>query len=124
MCPDFRFLDDLVLPQPVADAAGFCLDEVSGLCGYRLEEQLGAGGSGVVWKAVASGGKAKAVKIVFGFAEERRGARELKSLKRIQELKHPSLLALETVTVVAGRLVIVTELADASLLDRFEQCRA
>jgi hypothetical protein len=124
MCPDFPFLDDLVLPHAPAGEAGFCLDEVPGLCGYRLEKRLGAGGSGEVWKAVAAGGKAKAVKIVFGFAEERRGARELKSLMRIQELKHSSLLALETVAVVAGRAVIVTELADASLLDRFEQCRA
>ncbi len=48
----------------------------------------------------------------------------MKSLRRIQEIKHPSLLALETVAVVASRVVIVTELADASLLDRFEQCRA
>ena len=54
----------------------------------------------------------------FRFAEQ-----ELKSLKRVQAVRHPYLLALDRYDIVDGRLMIVMELADCNLWDRFRECR-
>ncbi|MEX0793307.1 MAG: tubulin-like doman-containing protein [Pirellulaceae bacterium] len=91
--------------------------------GYRLVERIGAGGYGEVWKAEAPGGLAKAVKIIFGFHDETRASRELKALNRIKFARHPFLLSLERIDVVDSQLVVVTELADCSLKDRFDEYR-
>ncbi len=50
-----------------------------------------------------------------------RAARELNALARIKEVHHPFLLSLERIEVWNGQLVIVTELADGSLKDRFRE---
>lgn len=92
--------------------------------GYRPIERLGAGGYGEVWRTEAPGGLFKAVKLVYGFLGDERAERELKALERIKEVRHPFVLSLERIEVIDGRLMIVTELADMSLMDRFEQCRA
>lgn len=91
--------------------------------GYVLLERLGSGGYGEVWKASAPGGLTKAVKLVYGRLTEARAARELKALSRIREVRHPFLLSVERFDVVDGQLVIVTELAEESLADRFRACR-
>lgn len=91
--------------------------------GYRIRDRIGAGGYGEVWRADAPGGLSKAIKFVYGFLTEDRAARELKALNRIKSVRHPFLLSLERIEVVDGQLLIVTELADASLKERFDQCR-
>jgi hypothetical protein len=91
--------------------------------GYVLTERIGAGGYGEVWKSEAPGGLFKAVKLVYGFLNDVRAARELKALNRVKQLRHPFLLSIERIEVVEGQLVIVTELADMCLKDRFEECR-
>ena len=91
--------------------------------GYTLIERIGAGGYGEVWRAEAPGGLAKAVKIIFGRLDDERAACELKALNRIKEVRHPFLLSLERIEVVDGQLVIVTELAEASLKDRFDEAK-
>lgn len=92
--------------------------------GYRLTEQLGSGGYGVVWEAEAPGGLNKAVKIIYGNYADERASRELKSLNRIKDVRHPFLLSLERIEVIDGQLIIVTEMAECSLKDRFDACRA
>ena len=91
--------------------------------GYTPIERLGAGGYGEVWKAEAPGGLVKAMKFVYGRLDDARAAREMKALNRVKQVRHPFLLSLERIEIVDGQLVIVTELADMSLKDRFEACR-
>jgi serine/threonine protein kinase len=91
--------------------------------GYVATQRLGAGGYGEVWKVDAPGGLQKAIKIIYGYLTEERATRELKALENIKMVRHPFLLSLERIEVIDGRLMIVTELADMSLVDRFEQCR-
>lgn len=87
------------------------------IAGYTLEQKIGEGGFGEVWRCNAPGGLKKAVKFVFGATDANRGSRELKSLERIKGVHHPFLLTLERFGVVDDQLVIVTELADGSLED-------
>lgn len=91
--------------------------------GYVLEESIGRGGYGEVWRSSAPGGLKKAVKFVFGAHDESRASRELKSLERIRGVQHPFLLTLERFEAIDDQLVIVTELADCSLEDIYRSNR-
>ena len=98
--------------------------------GYRLIDRLGGGGFGDVWKAEAPGGLLKAIKIIHGDMRTadpdgaRHATQELKALKRVQEIRHPFLLSLERYDIIEGRLLIVMELADCNLWERFRACRS
>ena len=89
--------------------------------GYKLLERIGSGGFGEVWSAEAPGGILKALKIVYGFHDEKRAQAELKALDRVKALRHPFLLNLERIEVYEGQLVVVTELADKSMADLFNE---
>jgi len=95
--------------------------------GYRLIERLGRGGFGEVWKAEAPGGLMKAIKFVYGdlnaSGDGEPAEQELKSLERVKTIRHPYILSLERYDIVDGQLLIVMELADRNLWDRFRECR-
>lgn len=98
------------------------------LLGYKLIERLGRGGFGEVWKVEAPGGLMKAAKFVFGdldaMDEDSRPAeQELKAMKRVREIRHPYILSLERYDQIEGQLIIIMELADRNLWDRFRECR-
>ncbi len=99
------------------------------LPGYRLLERLGGGGFGEVWKCEAPGGLLKAIKFVHGDLRasgenDRRAEQELKALSRVKTVRHPYILSLERYDIIDGQLMIVMELADRNLWDRFKECRA
>src|SRR5271155_2684534 len=92
--------------------------------GYRLIERLGRGGYGEVWKAEAPGGLFKAIKYVYGDLasagdDNKAACQELKALHRVKTIRHPYILTIEQFREVEGQLVIVMELADRNLWDRF-----
>jgi serine/threonine protein kinase len=120
-------------PTPTADGGSYRpYTKVVGaepLPGYKLLEPLGRGGFGEVWKCEAPGGLLKAIKFVSGEASddgrgEERLHQELDAFQQIKTIRHPFLLTLERVEIVDHDLVMVMELADRQLQDRFRECRA
>lgn len=93
------------------------------ILGYNLIKRLGSGAYGEVWSAEAPGGLLKAIKLVHGYHDEKRAQVELSALNKIKQVRHPFLLSLERIEVVDGQLVVVTELADKSLKDVFDEYR-
>jgi len=96
--------------------------------GYRLIEPLGTGGFGEVWKCEAPGGILKAIKIVFGNLDSPDGdsakaEQEAAALERVKLIRHPFIISMDLIKVIAGELLIVMELADKSLHDLFEEYR-
>ena len=92
------------------------------ILGYRIESRIREGGFGEVWRATAPGGLPKAVKLVFGFHDESLAQNELRALNKVRDIRHPFLLSLERIDVVDGKLVVISELADKSLKQRFREC--
>src|SRR5437763_711516 len=87
-------------------------------------------GTTIVWKVEAPGGLMKAIKFVYGDLEtvdkndDARAEQELKALSRVKTVRHPFILSLERFDIIDGQLLIVMELADRSLWDRFRECRS
>lgn len=118
-------------PVPTADSGTYRAYTKSAgdepLPGYKLIAPLGRGGFGEVWKCEAPGGLHKAIKFVTSESEDGRGqerfGQELAAFEQIKAIRHPFLLTLERVEQVGNDLVMVMELADRQLQDRYRECR-
>jgi formylglycine-generating enzyme required for sulfatase activity len=97
---------------------------LSGVEGYRVLELIGRGEFGEVYRAYAPGGVLVALKRVSRSLADKNTQRELSALDKIRELRHPFLLQTHSFQSYEDRLIIVMELADGSLQDRFEAARA
>ena len=117
-------------PIPAADSGTYRpYTKLAGsepLPGYKLLSPLGRGGFGEVWRCEAPGGLQKAIKFVTSEAEDGRGGerfdRELAAFEQIKSIRHPFLLTLERVEHIGSDLIMVMELADRQLQDRFREC--
>ncbi len=117
-------------PAPTADSGTYrAYTKLAGaepLPGYKLISPLGRGGFGEVWKCEAPGGLHKAIKFVTSESEDGRGGerfgQELAAFEQIKAIRHPFLLTLERVEHIGPELVMVMELADRQLQDRFREC--
>src|SRR5262249_20613611 len=84
--------------------------------GYCLVAQIGKGGSGVVWKAIAPGGFAVALKLIRlgGWSD----ATQFGSLELMKGIRHAHLLPLFGAWRQDGQLIVGMELADGTLMER------
>ncbi len=87
--------------------------------GYSLVARLGSGGFGEVWKADSPGGFHVALKFVR--LEGKSSEVEQRALEVIKDVRHPHLLATFGTWQIDDFLVIAMELADRTLLDRFQE---
>ena len=94
-------------------AAGF-----EPVAGYRLAERIGQGCTGQVWRATGPGGVAVALKFVE--LGQRGASQELRSLATMLGVRHANLVTIFGIWEQADWAVIGMDLADGSLLDRFE----
>jgi hypothetical protein len=141
--PDFASLPDGSIPVPVPGSPPSSSTNViertrpaelsagtsgtlrlPGVEGYRLLELIGRGEFGEVYRAHAPGGVLVALKRVSRSLTDKNTQRELNALDKIRELRHPFLLQTHSFQSFEDRLIIVMELADGSLQDRFEAARA
>ncbi len=121
--------------------------------GYRLDDFLGRGGFGQVWKAIGPGGIEVALKIIDDLGRKK-GGKELRALRLLKRIRHPNLVAIMAywchdadgnliedegsdslsddlrdtkqpgdLLSQPGELIIAMALAEMSLFDRMEQCQ-
>lgn len=93
------------------------------LPGYYLLEVLGRTPLVETWKARDPNGRLVCVKYVYVSDSHKLAAnRILDRARRLVDMRHAHLATLLTLAYDSGRLILVTELPDQTLQDRFEDC--
>jgi serine/threonine protein kinase len=106
-------------PPPARPSQG--ANETSGfLAGYQLLDCVNRHNAGELWKAQASDGRKRLVRIICGYdpADEHPSG---DPLARLRELRHPSLPRYEIQTGTGGRLALIADTPDAVLVDRLRE---
>src|SRR5262249_31771818 len=102
--------------------ADWCRPGSEPIAGYCLQDRLGKGGFGEVWRATAPGGFNVALKFVS--LEGNDQSSELRSVEIIRDVRHPNVLTCFGAWRQHGFLIIAMELAQRTLLDRFHDAVA
>jgi serine/threonine protein kinase/formylglycine-generating enzyme required for sulfatase activity len=92
--------------------------------GYRPIKCIGSGSFADVWEVEVPGGFKAAMKIIRRPLDSEEAKRELRALEVIKGLSHPHLLQTQSAWALQGRLIIQMELADCTLFERLNECKA
>jgi len=87
---------------------------------YVMQQELGRGQFGKVYKAVAPGGVDVAIKVIQRAADGNEARKERGALQLVKNLRHPHLLPVLAYWEKDNNLYIVMELADGTLGDRLK----
>jgi serine/threonine protein kinase len=78
--------------------------------GYRLQEFLGRGQFGQVWRATAPGGAACAVKFID--LSDGQGQKEYEGIKRVKQIRHANLMPITAIWLLDGEGKVIEEAPD------------
>jgi len=80
--------------------------------GYRLEQFLGKGQFGQVWRASAPGGTAAAIKFIDLSGGE--GAKEHEGIKRVKQIRHANLMPITAIWLLDAQGKMIEEAPDVT----------
>lgn len=78
--------------------------------GYRLQEFLGRGQFGQVWRATAPGGAAAAVKFID--LSDGQGQKEYDGVRRVKQIRHANLMPITAIWLLDGQGNVIEEAPD------------
>src|SRR5262245_7431049 len=112
-------------PEAATEMKTFTTEQTLRIGGdYKMIRRIGSGGFAEVWQAETPGGFPVAIKRVLRPMEHAEAQIELRALGEIRQLRHPYLLQTRDYGLLDNRLYVVMDLADCTLSDRLQQCKA
>ncbi len=81
--------------------------------GYRLQEFLGRGQFGQVWRATAPGGAAAAVKFID--LSDGQGQKEYDAIKRVKQIRHANLMPITAIWLLDAQGKVIEEAPDEAI---------
>lgn len=90
---------------------------------YHFLNCLGRDPNAETWEAQTMEGKRKQVKFLYGTAASSR-KQEQEALQQLQTLRHSALPALTVVSGSPGCRILVTDLVESNLKQRFQECQS
>ncbi len=81
--------------------------------GYRLQEFLGRGQFGQVWRATAPGGAAAAVKFID--LSDGQGQKEYDGVRRVKQIRHANLMPITAIWLLDGEGKVIEEVPEDAI---------
>ncbi|MFK8115180.1 MAG: protein kinase family protein [Rubripirellula sp.] len=81
--------------------------------GYRLQEFLGRGQFGQVWRATAPGGAAAAIKFID--LTDGQGEKEYEGVRRVKQIRHANLMPITAIWLLDGQGKMIEEAPDEAI---------